>query len=266
MAYGPWIVTGTLYSRNGTYIYSTVMSQYVIKVMKHDKQLLNEMRVLFSILEAPPRHSLSLPKKVYYLYGQTPEAGWYAMKRYDGHVERNSYCKTHLQTIARHCLQFLQDFHSTQRLVHMDIKRGNILCDMDNTEFVLVDYELADSPSSKQLHELPDDYKWYYFGYGAEMDQPLISWRFDLVALGYVLASLTVAEEDWTFEEESEKKRREKTDSTEEELITKRAASLAKADPIVLTYMDKLKEVPWDSKEPPSRMFYEQLEALFVPV
>jgi hypothetical protein len=264
MTYGPWIVSGVLYNREGTSICETTGLQYVIKVITNTTALLDEMRLLFLLLQGPPRHSVEYPATTYSLYGHTSEAGWYAMKRYDGHVERNTYCRKYWRTIGAHCLQFLQDFHCTNKLIHMDIKRGNILVDYYKKHFVVTDYELADTPSPIHLRPNKDNYKWYYFSYGAEMDQPILSWRFDLVALGYVLASLTVSEEAWTFEDLCEQKRTKESAITEEELTTLRSAALAKADPVILAYMDKLKEVAWDSKEPPSRTFYEELEGLFM--
>jgi len=145
----------------------------------------------------------------------------------------------------------------------MDIKRANILVDNYTKEFLVTDYELADTPEpSELLRSKTDDYKWYYFMHGAELDQPLIAWRLDLVALGYVLASLTVPEETWTFEADCELKRAG-SGITEEELVDKRATALAKADSVVLAYFERIKEVAWDSKEPPSRAFYKELEALF---
>jgi hypothetical protein len=147
----------------------------------------------------------------------------------------------------------------------MDIKRANILVDSYRKDFVITDYELADTPEPLELLcSKEDDYKWYYFMHGAELDQPLIAWRFDLAALGYVLASLTVSEEAWSFETACELKRDGGTKITEDELVAQRAAALAKADPVILAYFERIKEVAWDSKEPPSRAFYEELEALFI--
>lgn len=269
MAYGPWIVSGTLYEKDGTYIYATTNVSYVLKFMTHAEQLLDEMRLLLMIYHNRPRHSIELPKELYGLYGQTTEGGWYAMKRYTGCVDRGStYCKTLWRLVAQHCLQFLQDFHTTYNLVHMDIKRANILVDTHKKEFVVTDYELAESLTSSAypvlLRDNKDDYKWYFFMYGAELDQPIVAWRFDLAALGYVLASLTAPEEAWTFEADCELKRvGGGSGITEDELVAKRAAALATADPAVLAYFERIKEVAWDAKLPPSRAFYEELEALF---
>ena len=268
MAYGPWIVMGTLYKKKDVHIYTTSNTGYVLKFMSHGTQLLDEMRLLLLTYNNRPRHSVALPKEIYGLYGQTSEGGWYAMKRYDGYVRCDSmFCRSRWRLIAHHCLQFLQDFHTTYRLVHMDIKRANILVDSYQKEFVVTDYELADTPewqSQELLGSKENDYKWYYFMHGAELDQPLVSWRFDLVALGYVVASLTVPEEAWTFETDCELKRDGCTKIKEADLVAKRAAALAKADPAVLAYFERIKEVAWDSKEPPSCAFYEELERLFV--
>ena len=269
MAYGPWIVSGTLYEKDGTFIYATTNVSYVLKFMTHKVQHLDEMRLLLTMYHNRPRYSIELPKELYGLYGQTSEGGWYAMKRYTGCVDRSSiYCRARWRFIAQHCLQFLQDFHTTYNLVHMDIKRANILVDTYKKEFVVGDYELAESLTSSAypvlLRDNTDDYKWYFFMHGAELDQPIVAWRFDLAALGYVLASLTAPEEAWTFETDCELKRSSGSEISEADLVAKRAAALATADPAVLAYFERIKEVAWDSKEPPSRALYEDLEALFI--
>jgi serine/threonine protein kinase len=185
------------------------------------------------------------------------------MKRYDGCVEVNDFCKTHWRTLAIHVLQFLQDFHHAHGLLHMDIKKPNILVDTDKIEFIVADYEHAEPPSSLRTTDYDENHLWYYLAMGAEIDEQLYSWRFDLVALGYLLASLTVEPKAWTFERKCWNRRDGKNAMPHEELVALRAQELRGANPIVCTYMDRLATVSWTAKEPPPRQFYKDLETLF---
>jgi len=262
MEYHPWKLTRSLYSQRGTKIYETTDSRWVIKVTEDDARSLYELQILLRILAAPPRHSIKPPPSTYGLYGRTPMAGWYAMKRYDGCVERNAFCTTHWRTLAIHVLQFIQDLHHDHRLVHMDIKKTNILVDTDNTEFVVADYEHAESPDSSMAVTCDDDHLWYYMSMGAELYEPVFAWRFDLVALGYLLASLTVEPNDWTFEQECWEKRHGRGQS-QEMVLALRTSELAGLEPAVQAYMRRIMDVAWDAPAPPSRAFYRELEALF---
>jgi len=244
-----------------TEILATSDCRWVIKSVSDTQRSTDELRIILAMLDKKPRHSIELPP-AYGLYGRTPEAGWFALKRYSGHVEVDPYCKNRWRILAIHILQFLQDFHHDHGMAHMDIKKSNILIDRDTHEFVVTDYEHAERPHARRTSVYDADYVWYYMAMGAEMDQPLVSWRFDLVALGYVLASLTVTS-DWTFEKICWNKRKGKGGGmSTDEVLALRSNELQGADPVVLAYMDRVKEVAWDATVPP-RDFYKSLEALF---
>jgi len=261
MGIGNWIIIATLYNKNNTRILQTTYSKWLIKVNDDPKQSAYELRVIIDLFFANPRHSVELYPKLSDLYGN----GWYALRRYDGHVERDEFCRTHWRIIAAHALQFLQDFHHELGLIHMDIKKGNIFVDRTNIQFVVGDYENALTPCSETMvATYSDDHKWYYMSLGAEFDKPLMSWRFDLTALGYVIASLTVEPDAWTFENECwERRLGHGSSDTPNEVVALRAKELATAAPAVVAYMERVGTLAWDLKEPPPRSFYEELETLF---
>jgi len=186
------------------------------------------------------------------------------MKRYTGEVSLNDFCKANWRILAIHILQFLQDFHHVHRLVHMDIKKGNILYDMAGLNFVAADYEHAEAPSFTHTRHFDDDHKWYYIAMGAELDQPLYSWRLDLVALGYVLGSLTTEPQAWTFEQICWDKRTKPGSLTEAEAIYQRNREIADIiEPQIKAYLALVATLAWDAKDPPPRSFYEELEVIF---
>jgi serine/threonine protein kinase len=265
MDYGPWAITSVLHSKRGTDIFGTTDFRWVLKVVDNSQRSIDELRVVLAIVDKRPRHSIEFPPSMYGLYGRTPSAGWFALRRYSGHVDIDTYCRDRWRIIAVHVLQFLQDFHHDHGLAHMDIKKANILINHDKHDFVVADYEHAETPHTRLTSSYEDEYKWYYMSMGAELDEPLISWRFDLVALGYILASLTSPPQSWQFEKICWDKRRGRGPSTEEALAL-RAADLASVNPVVADYLEKVKAVEWFLPDPPSRAFYKSLESLFISV
>ena len=259
MSFGSWRISSILYSQHGTTIYGTSMREWVIKAMTDENTAKDEVRALLAVLAHRPRHCIQVPQQ-----NLTPESTWYVMRRYTGEVQADTFYKVRWRIIAQHVLQFLQDFHVGMRMIHMDIKRGNIMYDHDTAEFVVADYELADSPRPMQTRDSSDSYKWYYLSVGAELDQPTVAWRMDLVALGYVLGSILAEPDAWTFEQLCREKRHQSTPMSESELLALRDKEVAAVNPVIAAYMERVATVAWDSAEPPPRTFYRELEALFV--
>lgn len=259
MSFGSWRIASILYSKHGTTIYGTSMKSWVIKSMTDEKTAKDEVRALLAVLAHRPRHCIQVPAQ-----HPTPTATWYAMRRYAGEVQATAFYKARWRIIAQHVLQFLQDFHVGMRMIHMDIKRGNILYDRDTAEFIVADYELADTPHPTQTRDSSDSYKWYYLSVGAELDQPTIAWRTDLVALGYVLGSILAEPGAWTFEQLCWEKRTQYTSMSERELLALRDKEVAAVNPVITAYMERVDSIAWSSAEPPPRAFYRELESLFI--
>jgi len=260
MIYGNWIVTTPLYSKGGTHILQTANSLWVIKLIDDPVTAACEIRIILEIAIVRVRHAIALPPQLTDLYGN----GWYALKRYDGCISLDDFCKSRWRTIAIHVLRFLQDFHHRVGFVHMDIKKGNILVDRATDTFVVADYELADYPAQILPISLTRNQKWYYLSMGADPDSTYVSWRFDFVALGYVLASLTLGPGEWTFEEECWRLRDEEGSEEEEaEVIALRDQELACVNPMIAEYMARVATLSWSATESPPKSFYIDLEQLF---
>jgi hypothetical protein len=244
-------------------ILSTSERPWVLKVVDQQTRSAYELRVILEIYEKKPRHAVELPESMYWLYGRSPSAGWFALQRFDGCLEADAFARQHWKRIAVHCLRFLQDFHHSLGLVHADIKKANILYLRNKLHFAVADYEHAEKPNLNPTRVRDPDYKWYYMSLGAEMDEPLVSWRFDLVSLGYVLASIT-RDTPWTFEDECWNRRKGRGDGSD--VIATRAKEIAESDPVILAYLARVSEVSWSAKDPPPRSFYKELEELFTSV
>lgn len=273
--YIPWSIRQTLFRHRGTNIFQTQNPHWVLKDVEDTDRSIAELGVVLLLWRIPVRHSVELPRDIYRLYGRSPVSGWYALRHYDGHINTHStFCQTHWRTIARHCIQFLQDFHRGLGLVHLDIKKQNILCDVSTATFVVADYEHADKPDLIPTRDYDQCHVWYYLALGAEYDSPLKSWRTDFMALGYVLASITatILGNPWTFDKEFWRCKDENTpvvvgtlpDTDLNRLVRLRECEINGAHPIVLEYLRRIStSVSWSQERPPPQAFYGELEELF---
>jgi len=263
MDYTPWCPYTVLYKKNGTEIVETDYRDWVMKRVNDLPRIRSEIFILLDILKNAPRHSIEVPPLICRYYDYCNAGGWYVMKRYTDEVRCNSFCKEHWKTLAIHVLQFLGDLHHSHRKVHMDIKKGNIFYDKATCNFVVGDYELVQDVSSTITMNLDDSHRWYYLSMGAELTAQTCSWRMDLVALGYVLASLTAPA--WTFEQECfDHRTKEGGKLSMSDIIALRSKEMSEIDPIVTAYLGRVATIAWDSMEPPPRSFYDGLETLFV--
>jgi hypothetical protein len=257
--YGPWTVNVCLSSFNNKQINSVSSKEkgdWVIKV-KTNKDT-DELIQVLTLLEDPPRNMVEVPTTAFYRFGVTEDKVWYAMKLYDGHLTKAHANKWRL--IGTACIQFLADLHTKHRKVYMDFRLENILVSGDT--FVIADYELLSNVEGPVTKKAGRNTAWYFYSKGAEPDQWLYSWRQDLVGLGYLLVQLTT---DLPFYDDFMNRRigRRANHKSTKELLRARDAAVHTAHPILRAYLNKVKEIPWDSLTPPPPSFYSELEGLF---
>ena len=258
-----------LYAKRGNKILPTTDMCWVIKFMAPDEDAdpqtnLEELQNVLNLAINPPRYCIEFPADNWSLFGTNRAGVWYAMARYDGHVKWNTFCRANWRAIGESVLFFLEDLHIDHRAVHMDIKAENILVDYSKHRFVVADFELMTPPDNIRLRAVTDDhYKWYYLGYGAELDQPIKTWRTDLVMLGYLLARLTWNHEyNWTAQERCwQKERKPVTEADIRELLILRDRQLQYgAASTVIEYLFKVsKMISWRLESPPPRECYAVL-------
>ena len=222
------------------------------------------------------RNCVAFPRSVTDFCGiERTGYAWIAMRRYTGAVSLvpgqpvdPTVWSRHWRRLATQVLAFLEDFHTVCRRVHMDIKAGNILMDRERCQFVVSDFGLSGPPSRVPLAEYSIDYLWYYLEHGADPEKPIASWRFDLTALGYLLARLT-----WNpdicerYVEAARAMRRGDvaTIRTPAGLVALRASEMERGvHPLLRTYFEMLESISWYDMDPPPRVFYQSLAALFV--
>jgi hypothetical protein len=268
--YGEWKPDETVYyNKKHKKRVVTVLNypEWVLKIVSHtdcdgtsntqELLLLNQMR------NDPIRHAITTPRHIADAWGLTSDEFWYAMGRCRGHV--SSANRGDWKKIARAGIEFLCDLHRRHGLLHMDIKRQNILVTNDN-RYVVADYELVSRPKSGATCERSQYDRWYYVMYGAEWNEPLSCWRMDLTMLGYLLADLLHEGPDWRFHRECTRHMENDEDALYYlDVLSLRADAIGKAHPTVLAYLAVIAELPWQPwSAPPSAAFYERLLALFV--
>jgi hypothetical protein len=266
--YGPWTLTERIFYRDGTGIYATPFPRWVVKVFDGTDELANLLRLRG---DCTPPNMIELPMTLYSLYGRNEMTGWYAMRRYDGHVEvDDEWCTQNWLAIGRASLLFLRGLHIDHHLVHMDIKLENILIDRAQATVVVADYDLMTHPSTKPLIDYDVDRIWYFLMMGAEPAAPLHSYRLDLTALGYALARLSwpVDAAPSTFRAVCTDHRKNATDTgvssaAVTELIELRARDMQAAHPTIRKYLDIVGRVDWASVAPPPVSLYDELLTLF---
>lgn len=241
-----------IYDRNGSEIYD-ISDGRVVKII-HDLSSF-ELTVVRFLVDMNPR----LRSCVDIL---TVASDRYEMRRYDGHIEVGAYGRRHWRSIGRQCLAFLEDFHHVTGMAHMDIKKANILVDRQSDTFHVGDFGNAEYPwrEPRLLREFDAKTKWYYLAMGGELDQPLYSWRMDLVALGHVLASLQFNYVG-RYETECWSKREGRGTLTDDATLELRSAEIKEALALE-PYFSRLTIVPWSAAAPPPRAFYQELAAL----
>lgn len=261
---GPWTIKSIIEKKSTVYIAQTDDPDIVVKVC--EESLTQELMTILNIFNKTHtlRNAIELPATTYKLFGVTPKSTWYAMRRYDGPIERNDICRSRWRKIGLHVLQFLQDLHTNFRKVHMDIKMKNILMDKTSSCFVVADYQLVDDIRPAATNSFSDDYKWYYLAMGAEPHEPLFSWRMDLTALGFMLLHLTSENEDSAFSKECSKRRKDGNYVVSLSYILEmRSSELLAAPETLKEYFKAVQNLSWSSPDPPSVSFYNGLQSLF---
>lgn len=270
--YGEWETDKTLYynRRYEKYIYTVLnYPNWVLKVCRlHEpdgSENIHELPLLVQMRNSRIRNAIQQPNVIRDAWGFTEDEFWYAMERCEGHIEPAKHLPRWREA-ARCILEFLCDLHRNHGLLHMDIKKENVLD--TGTSFVVADYELVTRPRSVLTRELSTYDRWYYMRYGAEWNQPVRCWRMDLTMAGYLLGELTwdfTNNNEWSFRRECNAHMEEDEDAMYyEDVIKLRASEMSRVHPDVLRFFAALEELPWNPwAPPPPAAFYDRLIKIF---
>lgn len=266
-----WIRKQCLYRRNGTQIWLTDDPAWLVKesYKGREKEIGIESDFInYAVGDGPRvRNMVQVPAEPERRTGR----GWYAMRAYDGTIsDHHAFARQHWCSMAIHILDFLEDLHRGHQLVHMDIKRSNILVDKQHCKFIVADYELLHAPSQHELLcDCEDDYAWYFVEHGGELNELYASWRIDFVMLGYLLAWLTWdsnQNEDWTYPRACEARRKGRSPGTltSREILSLREHEMSRSHPVVLHYLSRVAAlVPWSEVQVLPVSVYDELRSVF---
>ena len=271
---GPWELHEEIYNRDDCSIYKTHDIEWVVKVLRGRRRAIDELTGVLEISRAAVPNAVEFPETICEWFGVLPNGDvWYAMRHYDCAATVTSpETRTHWRRLGQSVLTFLQYLHHNCHKVYMDVKVSNVLINRLRARFVVSDYDLVDNVRlDKAAKHYPADTLWYYIAMGAELDEPLYTWRMDLTALAYMLASVTWdydANNQWKFYDECMCRRSgeegEHAALTNVELVELREVEMQRIHPTVLTFLNHVKTFPWSSPSPPPPEFYKQLFRLLL--
>lgn len=270
---GPWILQEVIYTdKEKVRIATTQNPDWIVKIAFGSPPSTEELGNLLMLSHYSVSRAVGVPTDIFHRFGVGTNYVWYAMRRYDGHVHINAFSVLHWRSIGIQVLWFLRDLHLNCGRVYMDVKTANILYKAQlgySPLFVVGDYELVDTIDlTKPARLYSNNTKWYYIAMGAELDEPLYSWRMDLVALGYTLASIThdyEKKKDWKYYGQCMARRTNtlSLDITDDSIIALREQEIKEEHPTILAYLNAVAEFPWISPTPPPAEFYKRLLSIF---
>lgn len=126
-----------------------------------------------------------------YLTGKNNSYEWFVMEKCNGDIYK--YIKTAYQNwdILLECIcNFLKDLHQKKKLIHGDLKLKNILYKASDNTFKVCDYESCDTPDLEVNCNMNGSIGYYYYHIGAIPNEPIFSYKMDLLAFGVILWSV----------------------------------------------------------------------------
>lgn len=113
---------------------------------------------------------------------------WYIMEKCNGDIHK--YIKSAYQNwdVLLECVcNFLKNLHQKKKLIHGDLKLKNILYKASDNTFKVCDYESCDIPDLETTCINNDSIGYYYYYIGAIPNEPILSYKMDLLAFGTIL-------------------------------------------------------------------------------
>lgn len=278
---GPWIIISLIKIKSDTIIAWVKLdnndnininkSYWVLKIKSVNNNEINQILLLQkykiqNIVQFPDDH----------LYGNTELFTWYAMKKYD-YVLNKIFIRQNgnkLNLLIKNGIHFLYSLHSINH-IYSDFKFDNIFYDSELNTFIFADYDSIEPISNISLRDYHNDYTYYYYSKGGELEYPYKSYKFDLIAFGYIIAKLFSKNDynkiyTWEFENECEKYRiiKSVTDKQIEKLHILRNSELKNiynesSNPKLHAYFNLVNEYDWYEKIPKDNTFYEKLINVF---
>ena len=269
-----WDIGNILYEKKNVLIFFTKRKEdkcYTWVMKCTDISDMNEEHAIPILHKHSIQHMVEFPINHTY-HGKTNDISWYVMKYYPRIC---SYVNDHkeFRTLIKTCIEFIKDIHIKIGYVYLDWRLDNILKKQENG-FVISDYEFLEKPkeSVKPFAEeyiYNKDYLYYFIQLGANIDQPLVSYRTDLEAIGFLaIKFLEIPNPTWMIQ--CNNIREEKIRPIPVDILATMRdiykEEIIQEHPCLATYFEKIKECPWESLTCMNAEWYDQLAAIFQPI
>jgi len=163
------------------------ISEWIMKII-NIKNNDSEIEIIKKYqLHTLPNSVIKLIDEVF-LTGKYNSYEWFVMEKCNGDIYK--YIKTAYQNwdILLECvINFLKHLHQKKKLIHGDLKLKNILYKASDNTFKVCDYESVSQPDLEINCNMNGSIGYYYYYIGAIPNEPFLSYKMDLLALGVIL-------------------------------------------------------------------------------
>ena len=228
--------------------------EYIMKISLSDKEY--KFIRLYNLAEIV----LKLYKYDSELYGKYKGYYWFVMEKYDADCSNGNIFYIDISKLIESVIKFLKYLHREHRVIHRDIKLSNIL--YKEGKYTVADYELIREPDNESICDEHDYDNYYYYSYGAEYGKPVLSYRYDLQAVGYMLMVMDNKYEALPFQKKAHTYYNMKSFKNHFEELNKLRSEYEMPERIK-AYFKLIESVDWFSLEPPGEDVYDSIIKLF---
>ena len=262
-----WNIDSLFFEHRNSFFYCVSTKNnhgnWLMKVKNVVSEKLVEVNIVKEICTKPIRNRVEVPLSTFYGIWDSKE--WYVMRHYS-HVCKKKYELANMNALARACLMFACDLHHETKYAYVDWRLDNVFKD-DEGNYFIGDYEFCEIPNKYDdtflsQYGIEKDMKFYFLQRGAELDKPLVRYRLDLEAIGYMLMSLLWMDEPYWYIY-CDVSRKKAAETLKDEDLVQQRDKYKDSIEVLRPYFQKIKECSWDDDEPNSREWYESLLKLF---
>ena len=185
---------------------------------------------------------------------------WFVMERYTTDCFRLDAEVFSVAPFVAAVMKFLKYLHQTHRMIHGDLKLGNIL--YKSGAYYVCDYELLREPENSTICDESDYDSYYYWSYGAQYGKPVYSYRYDFEAVGYMLLEVANGHATLPFQRRAHQCYEAKASGNHFPELEALKAQWEVPSRIG-HYFALIKGIEWASLEPPSAAIYDEIAAMF---
>lgn len=243
--------------------------KWVVKIISNKRFRQNELgRInIYEIYNS--NHSVKFPKNENYRSGRYDKWSWYVIEYLPDYINScTELIKKNLGKFVSDIINFLEWLHTEKNTIHGDMKGANIICDISENIYRLVDFEHLDNIDEVLgINNLPNGY--YYFAFGCDFNKPFNSYRNDLESFGYIIWTILESEDNvyklFDWQEKAIYYYSNNDTNTNNNIAyleeLKKNQSL-KAPEIMKEYFDVISHLDWNEKHP-SKDIYEKIRNIF---